>query len=399
MSDLGYDEGIANQNAMTSAAIRTNAMSQDIQKRTIDELKRNLKTNLTTLNQQGKNDEVVSGSKDLYSLGTDVGQFYTMGSEISKAGGFKAYLRGAGAGDRLATIGGGFTKGLTGAGSGISNLRNDFAESTLGKSIRGGTGTVVRPSVMGGGTRTVETLESGALRSQNANLPLTTPADRTTVGSLSSQVQNAAGEEARSTLSTNNPSSEGAEPTTLNEEPTVAPRSSVAGSGAEAVENVPVSESDKLTQRLNEGLDQVNETTSKLGKLNNIAGTAMGITAGVEDIMKISDGDYKKMNGWNKVSDVTGIISGGLDAVSVALPFLAPLGGLFSGISAVSGTVGDLEGVAAQKKADKTGEASDETDAKSQAASQVVSPILATQGLIASRSMDNTALIGPSGGF
>ena len=53
---------------------------------------------------------------------------------------------------------------------------------------------------MGGGTRTINNVESGALRSQNANLPLTTPADNTPTNSLSRQVQNAAGEEARSDL-------------------------------------------------------------------------------------------------------------------------------------------------------------------------------------------------------
>ena len=206
MSDFGYEEGISNQNAMASAAIRANAMSADIQKRTIDELKRTLNSNLTTLQQQENNDETVSGGKDLYALGTDLGQFYTMGTEISKAGGFKSYLRGAGAGDRLSTIAGGINKGLTGVGSGISDIRNNLAESSLGKAIRGGTGTVVKPREMGGGTREVTTIEPGALRSQNANLPLTTPADNTPVNSLSRQVQNAAGEEARSDL----PSARGA---------------------------------------------------------------------------------------------------------------------------------------------------------------------------------------------
>jgi len=511
MSDFGYEEGISNQNAMTSAAIRANAMSADIQKRTIDELKRTLNSNLTTLQQQENNDEVVSGSKDLYSLGTDIGQFYTMGSEISKAGGFKSYLRGAGAGDRLATIGGGINKGLTGVGSGISDLRNNIAESSLGKAIRGGTGTVVRPTEMGGGTTAVTNIEAGALRSQNANLPLTTPADNTPTNSLSRQVQNAAGEEARSdlpsargALSARNPrspsipqtvqdrvnsdpdvialqqrvdeaknrnlatrvsrdpdvvalqqrldetrarnqargifvtndisdpqaprspppttadpptfnrNSVGSNPTTLNQginveqgtnvEAPVAPKSSVAGSGAEPIENTPpveedLSESDKLTKRLNDGLDAVNETTSKIGKLNSIAGTAMGITGGIEDIMKISDGDYKKMNGWNKASDIAGIVGGGIDAVSMALPFLAPLGGLTSAIGAVTGTIGEIKTVADQKQADKDGESSDEADAKAAGASTVVSPILATQGLIASRSMDNTASIAPSSSF
>ena len=41
MSDFGFEEGISNQNAMTSQAIRANAMSQDIRKRTIDQLQRN----------------------------------------------------------------------------------------------------------------------------------------------------------------------------------------------------------------------------------------------------------------------------------------------------------------------------------------------------------------------
>jgi len=540
MSDFGYEEGISNQNAMTSAAIRANAMSADIQKRTIDELKRTLNSNLTTLQQQENNDETVSGGKDLYALGTDLGQFYTMGTEISKAGGFKSYLRGAGAGDRLSTIAGGINKGLTGVGSGISDIRNNLAESSLGKAIRGGTGTVVKPREIGGGTREVTTIEPGALRSQNANLPLTTPADNTPVNSLSRQVQNAAGEEARSDLPSargalsrrnpkspsipsgrsptpvvspedasttqvaqaappdnvftegdvmdsrgvrydseeldllgsspsvdtalpsrstiykdtnettgivprraargfrtieavrspppttadppklNPPSSVGSNPTTLNQglnveapvsapsglnvEAPVAPRSSVAGSGAEPIENTPpveedLSDSDKLTKRLNDGLDAVNETTTKIGKLNNIAGTAMGITGGIEDIMKISDGDYKKMNGWNKASDIAGIVSGGIDAVSMALPFLAPLGSLADAIGAVTGTVGEIKTVADQKQADKDGEASDETDAKTAGASMAVSPILATQGLIASRSMDNTASIAPSGAF
>ncbi len=125
----------------------------------------------------------------------------------------------------------------------------------------------------------------------------------------------------------------------------------------------------------------------------------MGITSGITDIVKITDGDYKKMNGWDKASDIAGIVSGGIDAVSLALPFLAPIGALSGAVEAVTGTVGELKDVIGQKKADQQGESKDEDTANAQAQSQVVSPILASQGMIASRTMDNTAQIRPSSSF
>lgn len=389
MSDFGFEEGISNQNAMTSEAIRANRMSEDIRKRTIDELQRTLNSNLSTLNQQERNDEVVSGSRDLFTVGNDIGQFYSMYQDINKAGGFKAYLRGAGAGDRLSLIAGGMNKGLTGVGSGLSDLRNTVANSNVGNFIRGGGGEVTERARVG----VRDVLGAPPLRSQDANLTLIKPQDATTTAPLTSQVQNPARDEAQGT--NRPPANESVQ------EGTEGARSSTAGSGAPAVEETEetVTESDKLASRLNEGIDRISKATDTISTVNKVAGTAMGITSGITDIVKITDGDYKKMNGWDQASDIAGIVSGGIDAVSLALPFLAPIGALSGAIEAVTGTVGELKDVIGQKNADQSGAQKDEKQANALAQSQVVSPILASQGMIASRTMDNTAQIRPSSSF
>lgn len=388
MSDFGYEEGISNQNAMTSEAIRANRMSEDIRKRTVDQLQRTLNTNLSTLNQQQRNDEVVSGSRDLFTVGNDIGQFYSMYQDVNKAGGFKAYLRGAGAGDRLSLIAGGMNKGLTGVGSGLSDLRNTVANSNVGNFIRGGGGEVTERARVG-----VRDVLGAPLRSQESNLTLIKPQDATTTAPLTSQVQNPARDEAQGTNRA--PANQSVQ------EGTEGARSSTAGSGAPAVEETEetVTESDALAKRLNEGINRINKATDTISTVNKVAGTAMGITSGITDIVKITDGDYKKMNGWDKASDISGIVSGGIDAVSLALPFLAPLGALSGAVGAITGTIGELKDVSSQKTADQNGESKDEDTANAQAQSQVVSPILASQGMIASRTMDNTAQIRPSSSF
>lgn len=432
MSDFGYEEGISNQNAMTSQAIRANAMSQDIRKRTIDELQRNLKTNLSTLDGQQRNDEVVSGSRDLFSVGNDLGQFYSSYKDISSAGGFKAYLRGAGAGDRLSTIGSGLNKGLTGIGSGLGLIRDSRLGQAVGRRVTSMTDPVaiaergdaslsrsvtalprgsattqfLDQSATAGGVdaraptgtfnvanRNVAEVRSGALRAQSANLPVTTPQANSTTAPITPQVQNPARDDAQGT---NRPP---ANPTTQGD--TQGARSSVAGSSAPAVEDTEETEteSNKLFSRLNDGIDSINSAKDTISTVNKVAGTAMGITSGIVDVVKASDGDFGKMNGWDKASDIAGIVSGGIDAVSLALPFLAPIGALSSAVEAITGTVGEIKDIQSQRKADKDGEAGDEDTANQTASSQAVSPILSAQGMIASRTMDNTAQIRPSSSF
>ncbi len=421
MSDFGYEEGISNQNAMTSQAIRANAMSQDIRKRTIDELQRNLKTNLSTLDGQQRNDEVVSGSRDLFSVGNDLGQFYSSYKDISSAGGFKAYLRGAGAGDRLSTIGTGL--GLIrdsrlgqAVGRRVTSMTDPVAiaergDSSLSRSVtalpRGSATTqFLDQSATAGGVdaraptgtfnvanRNVAEVRSGALRAQSANLPVTTPQANSTTAPITPQVQNPARDDAQGT---NRPP---ANPTTQGD--TQGARSSVAGSSAPAVEDTEETEteSNKLFSRLNDGIDSINSAKDTISTVNKVAGTAMGITSGIVDVVKASDGDFGKMNGWDKASDIAGIVSGGIDAVSLALPFLAPIGALSSAVEAITGTVGEIKDIQSQRKADKDGEAGDEDTANQTASSQAVSPILSAQGMIASRTMDNTAQIRPSSSF
>lgn len=432
MSDFGYEEGISNQNAMTSQAIRANAMSEDIRKRTIDELQRNLKTNLSTLDGQQRNDEVVSGSRDLFSVGNDLGQFYSSYKDISSAGGFGAYLRGAGAGDRLSTIGSGLNKGLTGIGSGLGLIRDSRLGQAVGRRVTSMTDPVaiaergdaslsrsvtalprgsattqfLDQSATAGGVdaraptgtfnvanRNVAEVRSGALRAQSANLPVTTPQANSTTAPITPQVQNPARDDAQGT---NRPP---ANPTTQGD--TQGARSSVAGSSAPAVEDTEETEteSNKLFSRLNDGIDSINSAKDTISTVNKVAGTAMGITSGIVDVVKASDGDFGKMNGWDKASDIAGIVSGGIDAVSLALPFLAPIGALSSAVEAITGTVGEIKDIQSQRKADKDGEAGDEDTANQTASSQAVSPILSAQGMIASRTMDNTAQIRPSSSF
>lgn len=435
MSDFGYEEGISNQNAMTSQAIRANAMSQDIRKRTIDELQRNLKTNLSTLDGQQRNDEVVSGSRDLFSVGNDLGQFYSSYKDISSAGGFGAYLRGAGAGDRLSTIGSGLNKGLTGIGSGLGLIRDSRLGQAVGRRVTSMTDPVaiaergdaslsrsvtalprgsattqfLDESARAGGVdtrapapatgtfnvanRNVAEVRSGALRAQSANLPVTTPQANSTTAPITPQVQNPARDDAQGT---NRPP---ANPTTQGD--TQGARSSVAGSSAPAVEDTEETEteSNKLFSRLNDGIDSINSAKDTISTVNKVAGTAMGITSGIVDVVKASDGDFGKMNGWDKASDIAGIVSGGIDAVSLALPFLAPIGALSSAVEAITGTVGEIKDIQSQRKADKDGESGDEDTANQTASSQAVSPILSAQGMIASRTMDNTAQIRPSSSF
>lgn len=414
MSDFGYEEGISNQNAMTSQAIRANAMSQDIRKRTIDELQRNLKTNLSTLDGQQRNDEVVSGSRDLFSVGNDLGQFYSSYKDISSAGGFKAYLRGAGAGDRLSTIGTGL--GLIrdsrlgqAVGRRVTSMTDPVAIAERGDaSLSRGSATTqfLDQSATAGGVdaraptgtfnvanRNVAEVRSGALRAQSANLPVTTPQANSTTAPITPQVQNPARDDAQGT---NRPP---ANPTTQGD--TQGARSSVAGSSAPAVEDTEETEteSNKLFSRLNDGIDSINSAKDTISTVNKVAGTAMGITSGIVDVVKASDGDFGKMNGWDKASDIAGIVSGGIDAVSLALPFLAPIGALSSAVEAITGTVGEIKDIQSQRKADKDGEAGDEDTANQTASSQAVSPILSAQGMIASRTMDNTAQIRPSSSF
>jgi hypothetical protein len=424
MSDFGYEEGISNQNAMTSQAIRANAMSEDIRKRTIDELQRNLKTNLSTLDGQQRNDEVVSGSRDLFSVGNDLGQFYSSYKDISSAGGFGAYLRGAGAGDRLSTIAGGLNKGLTGIGSGLGLIRDSRLGQAVGRSVTSMTDPVaiaergdsslsrgsattqfLDESGRAGGVdaratgtfnvanRNVAEVRSGALRAQNANLPVTTPQANSTTAPITPQVQNPARDDAQGT---NRPP---ANPTTQGD--TQGARSSVAGSSAPAVEDTEETETEgsKLFARLNDGIDSINSAKDTISTVNKVAGTAMGITSGIVDVVKASDGDFGKMNGWDQASDIAGIVSGGIDAVSLALPFLAPIGALSSAVEAITGTVGEIKDIQSQRKADKDGESGDEDTANQTASSQAVSPILSAQGMIASRTMDNTAQIRPSSSF
>ncbi len=421
MSDFGYEEGISNQNAMTSQAIRANAMSQDIRKRTIDELQRNLKTNLSTLDGQQRNDEVVSGSRDLFSVGNDLGQFYSSYKDISSAGGFKAYLRGAGAGDRLSTIGTGL--GLIrdsrlgqAVGRRVTSMTDPVAiaergDASLSRSVtalpRGSATTqFLDQSATAGGVdaraptgtfnvanRNVAEVRSGALRAQSANLPVTTPQANSTTAPITPQVQNPARDDAQGT---NRPP---ANPTTQGD--TQGARSSVAGSSAPAVEDTEETEteSNKLFSRLNDGIDSINSAKDTISTVNKVAGTAMGITSGIVDVVKASDGDFGKMNGWDQASDIAGIVSGGIDAVSLALPFLAPIGALSSAVEAITGTVGEIKDIQSQRKADKDGESGDEDTANQTASSQAVSPILSAQGMIASRTMDNTAQIRPSSSF
>lgn len=439
MSDFGYEEGISNQNAMTSQAIRANAMSQDIRKRTIDELQRNLKTNLSTLDGQQRNDEVVSGSRDLFSVGNDLGQFYSSYKDISSAGGFKAYLRGAGAGDRLSTIGTGLGlirdsrlgqavgSGVSAVGSGVratgravgrgvTSMTDPVAiaergDASLSRSVTalprgsattqfldesaraGGVDTRAPTGTFNVANRNVAEVRSGALRAQSANLPVTTPQANSTTAPITPQVQNPARDDAQGT---NRPP---ANPTTQGD--TQGARSSVAGSSAPAVEDTEETEteSNKLFSRLNDGIDSINSAKDTISTVNKVAGTAMGITSGIVDVVKASDGDFGKMNGWDKASDIAGIVSGGIDAVSLALPFLAPIGALSSAVEAITGTVGEIKDIQSQRKADKDGEAGDEDTANQTASSQAVSPILSAQGMIASRTMDNTAQIRPSSSF
>jgi hypothetical protein len=318
---------------MTSQAIRANAMSQDIRKRTIDELQRNLKTNLSTLDGQQRNDEVVSGSRDLFSVGNDLGQFYSSYKDISSAGGFGAYLRGAGAGDRLSTIGSGLNKGLTGIGSGLGLIRDSRLGQAVGRRVTSMTDPVaiaergdaslsrsvtalprgsattqfLDESARAGGVdtrapapatgtfnvanRNVAEVRSGALRAQSANLPVTTPQANSTTAPITPQVQNPARDDAQGT---NRPP---ANPTTQGD--TQGARSSVAGSSAPAVEDTEETEteSNKLFSRLNDGIDSINSAKDTISTVNKVAGTAMGITSGIVDVVKASDGDFGKMNG------------------------------------------------------------------------------------------------------
>jgi len=241
--------------------------------------------------------------------------------------------------------------------------------------------------------RNVAEVRSGALRAQSANLPVTTPQANSTTAPITPQVQNPARDDAQGT---NRPP---ANPTTQGD--TQGARSSVAGSSAPAVEDTEETEteSNKLFSRLNDGIDSINSAKDTISTVNKVAGTAMGITSGIVDVVKASDGDFGKMNGWDQASDIAGIVSGGIDAVSLALPFLAPIGALSSAVEAITGTVGEIKDIQSQRKADKDGESGDEDTANQTASSQAVSPILSAQGMIASRTMDNTAQIRPSSSF
>ena len=73
----------------------------------------------------------------------------------------------------------------------------------------------------------------------------------------------------------------------------------------------------------------------QLSAVSDIAGKGLGMFSAGKGIYDDFHGDWKTDTGAQKVANVGDIVAGGLDAVSMAIPMLAPVGAVASGISAM----------------------------------------------------------------
>ena len=122
---------------------------------------------------------------------------------------------------------------------------------------------------------------------------------------------------------------------------------------------------------------QVAGIAKGLGAFTGIAGA--GLT-GIEDIASGSFGgsDGKDATGLQKSANVSSLVAGGLDAMALAVPILAPVAGVADVVSGIMGIAGDASGTKKAKNdagtlRDKNTEAGDGATVSTGSAGQIAS--------------------------
>lgn len=451
MSDFGYTSALANQTSMTSAVLRGNQQSSIQRDQMIKELKDNLATNNKTLDDRISSDKLTGSLKDGYAIGSDLQLGYSAYQDYAKAGSFVKYMQGAGAGDRLQSIG----KGL---GYGVDSIRE--AAITTGKAIAPALSGATKAGSLGVGVAGVVKAKTDAPAPlkpviNNKSTTFTTPLKEEANLRISQQSaigisqrtpvsQIVASREASAKIANNvtAPSAANPEPSTqstpvknmrlsqtIEPEPepealavstkqqqanpesiqpkdTITTKSSGAGSAAPSAAGEDVSETlgkginatDQLSSKISTGIDDARRVAGLASTANKIVSSGMGITTGVLDVMSLTDGDYGKMSGLQKASDITGIVTGALDVASMFLPFLAPIAAASAAVGAVESGIGEVDSLINQKTTDKT-DTTTSIDTLKNTKSVSVSPVITAGGLIASRNLDNTHTIAPTSTF
>ena len=445
MSDFGYTSALANQTSMTSAVLRGNQQSSIQRDQMIKELKDNLATNNKTLDDRISSDKLTGSLKDGYAIGSDLQLGYSAYQDYAKAGSFVKYMQGAGAGDRLQSIG----KGL---GYGVDSIRE--AAITTGKAIAPALSGATKAGSLGVGVAGVVKAKTDAPAPlkpviNNKSTTFTTPLKEEANLRISQQSaigisqrtpvsQIVASREASAKIANNvtAPSAANPEPSTqstpvknmrlsqtieLEPEPealpvstkqqqanpesiqpkdTITTKSSGAGSAAPSAAGEDVSETlgkginatDQLSSKISTGIDDARRVAGLASTANKI------VSSGVLDVMSLTDGDYGKMSGLQKASDITGIVTGALDVASMFVPFLAPIAAASAAVGAVESGIGEVDSLINQKTTDKT-DTTTSIDTLKNTKSVSVSPVITAGGLIASRNLDNTHTIAPTSTF
>jgi hypothetical protein len=72
----------------------------------------------------------------------------------------------------------------------------------------------------------------------------------------------------------------------------------------------------------------------QLSAVSDIAGKGLGLFGAGRAIYADTQGDWKHDTAWQKASNIGDIVAGGIDALSMAIPVLAPVGAVASAVSA-----------------------------------------------------------------
>ena len=156
--------------------------------------------------------------------------------------------------------------------------------------------------------------------------------------------------------------------------------SSTDASSVGGAEGSGVTDAEKGAKSLGELAETGGKVVSKVGTGLSLAGGVMDLTADLKAGHIVGD------NNWEKASNIAGMVAGGVDALSEAVPIFAPLGALAGLFSAVSEGVGLIE----QKDKATTGA---EKDIKGQGAD----PSDKQQG-VSTQSLQSVGLVASSGG-
>ncbi len=116
--------------------------------------------------------------------------------------------------------------------------------------------------------------------------------------------------------------------------------------------------------------------TKQVGAIADIGGKSLGVFSGAKAIYDDTQGDWKKDTTLQKAGNVGDMIAGGLDALSVAIPVLAP-------VAAVASVVSAGVDVAGAEQSEKTQESTAGKTQSQGLTGYKVAPSLGSQGSIA----------------